>query len=121
MVEPREKLLVERLDLHLGEMLPFNAWRIDHRLSKSPRGIPARRSVTDYLRTNVYVTTSGHFRTAALELTIAEMGADRVLFSIDYPFEDMADATTWFAGTNLSDAHRALIAAENARRVLRLT
>jgi 2,3-dihydroxybenzoate decarboxylase len=106
---------------HLGEMLPFNAWRIDHRLSKSPRGIPARRSVTDYLRTNVYVTTSGHFRTAALELTIAEMGADRVLFSIDYPFEDMADATTWFAGTNLSDAHRALIAAENARRVLRLT
>jgi 2,3-dihydroxybenzoate decarboxylase len=106
---------------HLGEMLPFNAWRIDHRLSKSPRGIPARRTVTDYLRTNVYVTTSGHFRTAALEMTIAEMGADRVLFSVDYPFEEMADATNWFSGVNLPDGQRALIASENARRVLRLT
>lgn len=78
------------------------------------------RSVTDYLRTNVYVTTSGHFRAAALEMTIAEVGADRVLFSVDYPFEEMADATNWFNGVSLSDADRALIAAENARRVFRM-
>jgi gamma-resorcylate decarboxylase len=100
---------------HLGEMLPFNTWRIDHRLAKSPRGIPARRTVTDYLRSNVYVTTSGHFRTPALLDVIAEMGAERVLFSIDYPFEDMSDGVNWFRTVPLPPAEHEQIAHANAR------
>jgi 2,3-dihydroxybenzoate decarboxylase len=99
---------------HLGEMLPFTAWRIDHRIAKSPRGIPARLSVTDYLRRNVLLTTSGQFRTPALMDTIAEVGSDRVLFSIDYPFEDTADAVEWFRGAPLAAHDRERIAYANA-------
>ena len=51
---------------HLGEGLPCSVWRIDHRLRKSPRGIPARRTMSEYLRSNVYLTTSGNFRTPTL-------------------------------------------------------
>lgn len=105
---------------HLGEMLPFNAWRIDHRLSKSPRGIPAMRTMTDYLRGNVYLTTSGHFRTPALLDAIAEVGADRILFSIDYPFEETADAVAWLRGAELDEPTRTGIGQGNAARLFGL-
>lgn len=106
---------------HLGEGLPFTAWRIDHRLSKSPRGIPAQRTVTEYLRRNFLLTTSGQFRTPALLDTIAEVGVERVLFSIDYPFEDTAEAVDWFRGATLSEHDRALIGHANAARVFQLS
>ena len=106
---------------HLGEGLPFTAWRIDHRIAKSPRGIPAQRTVTEYLRRNFFLTTSGQFRTAALLDTIAEVGADRVLFSIDYPFEDTADAVTWFRGAALTEDDRTRIGHANAARLFRLS
>jgi 2,3-dihydroxybenzoate decarboxylase len=102
---------------HLGEGLPYSVWRIDHRLSKSPRGIPARRTMTEYLRSNVYVTTSGNFRTPTLLDAIAEMGADRILFSVDYPFEDTADAASWFDTAEISDEQRRMIGRDNAARL----
>jgi predicted TIM-barrel fold metal-dependent hydrolase len=105
---------------HLGEMLPFAAWRIDHRFAVSPRSVPARESVSHYLQHNFHVTTSGNFRTPALMATIAELGADRVLFSVDYPFEDMAEGVAWFDGIEIGESVRAQIGRENARRLLKL-
>lgn len=105
---------------HLGEMLPFNAWRIDHRLAKSPRGIPAARTMSDYLRENVYLTTSGHFRTPALLDAIAEVGADRILFSIDYPFEETAEAVSWLRTAEIDEDARAAIGHGNAVRLFGL-
>jgi 2,3-dihydroxybenzoate decarboxylase len=105
---------------HLGEGLPFQAWRIDHRMSRSPRGVPAKRTVTDYLRTNVILTTSGQFRSAPLRNALDEVGRDRVLFSIDYPFEDMSEAVTWFRSAAIDDTERAQIGFANASRLLRL-
>jgi 2,3-dihydroxybenzoate decarboxylase len=102
---------------HLGEGLPFTAWRIDHRIGKSPRGIPAQRSVTEYLRRNFFLTTSGQFRTAALVDTIAEVGSDRVLFSIDYPFEETAHAVEWFRHAAIAEADRRQIGYGNAARL----
>ena len=105
---------------HLGEGLPYNAWRIDHRLRKMPQGLPARRTITDYLRSNVFLTTSGNFRTPTLVDAIAEVGADRVLFSVDYPFEETADAAEWFDSAQISDHERLCIASENAIRLFKL-
>jgi 2,3-dihydroxybenzoate decarboxylase len=73
-----------------------------------------------YLRDNFFITTSGAFRTAALLDTLLEVGADRVLFSVDYPFENMQEQTEWFEGVPISEADRQKIGAENARRLLRL-
>src|SRR5262245_40082984 len=88
---------------HLGEGLPYSIWRCDHRLAKSGRGIPAQRPLAEYLRSNVYLTTSGHFWARSLRAAIAEVGIDRVLFSVDYPFEETVDATTWLDTTELTE------------------
>jgi 2,3-dihydroxybenzoate decarboxylase len=105
---------------HLGEGIPYNVWRTDHRLSKSPRGIPAKRTMAEYLRANVYLTTSGNFRTPTLIDAISEVGEDRIMFSVDYPFEDTADAVTWFDTAGIGEAQRLKIGRENAARLFAL-
>jgi 2,3-dihydroxybenzoate decarboxylase len=105
---------------HLGETLPFAVWRLDHRVSMRPHGRSLQRSVTEYLRENVHVTTSGNFSTRALQATIAELGAERVLFAADYPYESMREAAEWFDAAPLDDGVRTAIGRENAVRLLRL-
>lgn len=105
---------------HLGELLPFNIWRTDHRIAIAPRGITVEHTFSYYLRHNFFLTTSGNFRTPALLNTILEVGADRLLFSADYPFEDMREAASWFDGLELNDEDHAKIAHLNARALLRL-
>ena len=73
---------------HLGEGLPFQIWRVDHRISKNWIRTKANLSMSQYLRENFYFTTSGTFRTQALTNVILEAGVDRVLYSVDYPYED---------------------------------
>lgn len=105
---------------HLGEMLPYCIWRFDHRVTKRPRGIPARKTFTEYLRSNFYVTTSGNFHTPTLVDAVTELGADRVLFSVDYPFEEVADAASWFDKAEISEADRLTIGRTNAQRLFNL-
>src|SRR5262245_31569796 len=81
---------------HLGEMLPYCIWRFDHRVTKRPRDIPARKTFTEYMQSNFYVTTSGNFHTTTLKCAIEQLGVDRVMFSVDYPFEECADGASWF-------------------------
>ena len=105
---------------HLGEGLPYNAWRIDHRMRKMPKGVPARRTVTEYLRSNCFLTTSGNFRTPTLLDAIAEVGTHRILFSVDYPFEETADAATWFDRLDLPEADRMRMGRDNAAALFEL-
>ena len=105
---------------HLGEGLPFNIWRVDHIVRKAPRGIPCKREIGDYLRENVYVTTSGNFRTPTLLCTMLEMGSDRIMYSVDYPFENHAEACQWFDQCEISEADRKKIGRENACRLFGL-
>jgi predicted TIM-barrel fold metal-dependent hydrolase len=105
---------------HLGEMLPYCIWRFDHRVTKRPRDIPARKRFTEYLRSNFYVTTSGNFHTNTLKSAIAEIGVDRVLFSVDYPFEECADAASWFDACDIPESERVKIGRGNAARLFNL-
>jgi predicted TIM-barrel fold metal-dependent hydrolase len=102
---------------HLGEMLPYCIWRFDHRVTKRPREIPARQTFTEYMRTNFYVTTSGNFHTATLRCAIEELGVDRVLFSVDYPFEECADAAAWFDVCDIGEPARQRIGRSNAAQL----
>ncbi|GAA1799747.1 MULTISPECIES: amidohydrolase family protein [Brevibacterium] len=102
---------------HLGELLPYNIWRTDHRLAVAPRGLDVEHSFGHYLRNNFYLTTSGNFRTPALLNAIQEVGADRIMFSADYPFESMEEAAVWFDDVELNDRDKAKIAAGNAQRL----
>jgi predicted TIM-barrel fold metal-dependent hydrolase len=107
---------------HLGEGLPFYLWRIDNRNGwmKAPHKYAARKPVADYFRANFHLTTSGHFSTPALTNAVTEIGADRVMFSVDYPFEDMSEAAEWFDSAEISEADRRKIGRTNAIKLFKL-
>jgi gamma-resorcylate decarboxylase len=107
---------------HLGEGLPFLLPRVEHRLRHATLegSGAAKKSLTEYLCRNFYLTTSGAFRSTALIQTLLEVGSDRVLFSIDYPYETMQEQSEWFETVPLGNDERYKIARDNALRVLRL-
>src|SRR6516165_8789865 len=105
---------------HLGKGLPFGIWRVDHRISRGSGTPKARLPMSHYLRENFYITTSGNFRTQALTNVILEVGADRVLYSVDYPYEDVVEAKVWFEHAAISESDRIKIACTNAQKLFRL-
>lgn len=104
---------------HLGEGLPFGIWRVDHRISREGDTPRAKLPMSHYLRENFYITTSGNFRTQALTNVILEVGADHILYSVDYPFEDMVEAKDWFDSAPISQSDRIKIARTNAQKLFR--
>jgi 2,3-dihydroxybenzoate decarboxylase len=98
---------------HLGERIPYDLWRLDHRLAKVP-GRHAKRKMGEYFRQNFYVTTSGNFCTQSLIHAILTLGADRLLFAVDYPFEEHAQAASWFDAADIAEADRRKIGRDNA-------
>jgi gamma-resorcylate decarboxylase len=104
---------------HMGEFLPFAMHRFEARLSRIP-SVKLAKPATAYLRENFYITTSGNNHTASLQAIIADLGADRILFAADYPFEDMADGARWFDSLDLDPADQEKIARANAKRLLGL-
>lgn len=105
---------------HLGETLPFSIWRINHRVSYMGDLIKFQKPLTHYLLHNFYVTTSGNFHTQTLDATLAELGADRVLFSTDYPYESMREAADWFDNAAISENDRVKIGRSNSEKLFRL-
>lgn len=107
---------------HMGEGLPYSMWRIDHRNAwvKTTPKYPAKRKIVDYFNENFYLTTSGNFRTQTLIDAILEIGADRILFSTDWPFENIDHAADWFASASISEADRKKIGQENAAKLFKL-
>ncbi|MGH9108450.1 MAG: amidohydrolase family protein [Acidimicrobiales bacterium] len=104
---------------HLGETLPFALHRMQGRM-KALRGAALAKPVTQYLQENFYVATSGNFHTPTLIGALLELGSARVLFAVDYPFEEMSDAASWFDHVPIAPADRERISAGNARRLLKL-
>ena len=102
---------------HLGETLPFLVWRIDQAL-KRPGAKP--KSFRDDFCKHFWITTSGNFSTPALLCCMQEMGIDRLLFSIDWPFVDNPPAIEWMQGLSLSDEDKAKMLSGNAKRLLKI-
>lgn len=102
---------------HLGEGLPFMMWRNEQALA---RFIKLQRRFGQYMRDNVWVTTSGAFQHSALMLTIAELGVERVLFSVDWPFQSNREGREFMDTAPIGERERELIFGENARKLLKL-
>ena len=105
---------------HLGECIPHHIWRTQRRMERDPRPKPFARSLFDYLTENVYITTSGNFFTPALDNCITVMGADRVMFSTDYPFEPVGAAAEWFDALEMEEETKRKIGRDNAIRLFKL-
>jgi predicted TIM-barrel fold metal-dependent hydrolase len=102
---------------HLGEALPFMLWRCDQALSRN--GAMKKRFI-DYFRENFYVTTSGNFSWPALQCSILEIGIDRVMFSVDWPYASHTEARDFIDKVDIPAEDRRKILSTNATRLLRL-
>ncbi|MEE8334361.1 MAG: amidohydrolase family protein [Alphaproteobacteria bacterium] len=101
---------------HLGEGLPFSLWRIDHGFNTRGTGLPFR----DLFRKHFWLTTSGNFSDAALLCTVMEMGVDRILYSVDWPYVENAPGTEWMEGVSLCQEDREKILNGNTKRLLKM-
>lgn len=112
---PKLKLILG----HMGETLPYMLWRLDRRAEAfSTGGAPVNPAET--LKSNLFVTSAGVFSDEPLSCAMEGLGDDRVMFSVDYPFESMDDASKWLDQAPVSDQAREAISHGNAERVLRL-
>ena len=107
---------------HMGEGLPYSMWRVDNRNAwmKQPPAYPAQKPLADYFHANFYLTTSGNFRTQTLVDAMLEIGSDRILFSTDWPFENIDHAADWFDACSVSEADRLKIGRTNALKLFKL-
>ncbi|HEX4177840.1 MAG TPA: amidohydrolase family protein [Rhizomicrobium sp.] len=107
---------------HMGEGLPYSMWRVDNRNGwvKAPPRYKAQKKIAEYFNANFYLTTSGNFRTQTLIDAMLEIGADRILFSADWPFENIDHASDWFSDASISEADRLKIGRTNALKLFKL-
>jgi 2,3-dihydroxybenzoate decarboxylase len=110
---PRLKIILG----HLGESLPFSLWRIDMALA---RQFNKKTPFRDTFREHFWITTSGNFSTPALLCCVMEMGADRIMFSVDYPFVPNPPGVKWMEHVPLGPEDRAKILSGTAKRLLKL-
>jgi 2,3-dihydroxybenzoate decarboxylase len=119
---PKLKIVVG----HLGEALPFWLFRIDymHRVSVVAKRYasmkPLQRKPSDYMRENVYVTTSGMAWPPAIQFCQSVLGMDRVLYAMDYPYQFVADEVTATDNIAISDADKKKLFQSNAETVFGL-
>lgn len=103
---------------HLGEGLPFMMPRIDTRMTTQLTKL--EHPVSTYLRKNVYYTTSGcNFIPPFLDLML-QVGVERIMFSVDYPYEPMEASYKFLVQLPISTADRERIAHGNAEKLLQL-
>ncbi|EON98859.1 putative amidohydrolase family protein [Phaeoacremonium minimum UCRPA7] len=105
---------------HMGEHIPFEMYRIDHKLDRERFPTMKMRKdklVRDYFGDQVFITTSGHFSTPALTCSITEVGARSILFSMDYPFESIPNACKWFDEIQMNQHDLVDIGRNNALRL----
>jgi 2,3-dihydroxybenzoate decarboxylase len=106
---------------HMGETLPFMLWRLNSRYAFAATDRRVKRNPSDYLRDNFSVTTSGVCDDVPLVASLASMGQDRVMFSIDYPYESSEVAGQFIESAAVTEDVRELVGHANAEAILKLT
>jgi predicted TIM-barrel fold metal-dependent hydrolase len=102
---------------HMGEGLPFLLWRINMALQR-PGNAPI--DFRELFSKHFYITTSGNFSTPALVCSMLELGVDRILYSIDYPYVENLPGMEWMESLQVSSEDKEKILNGNARRLMRM-
>jgi predicted TIM-barrel fold metal-dependent hydrolase len=110
---PRLKIILG----HLGEGLPFYLWRINMGLVRDGAGPTWFR---DTFCEHFWITTSGFFSDPALLCCVMEMGIDRILFSVDYPFVENPPGTKWLETLPLCAEDKEKLLNGNVKRLLKM-
>ena len=115
---PRLKLVIG----HAGEGLPYWLYRLDYMQQHNRAAFKPelRRLPSDYLRDNIYVTTSGVAWAPAITMAQSVLGIDRVLYAMDYPYQYQPGEVAAMDELPLGDADKQLFFQGNAERLFRL-
>ena len=103
---------------HWGEMVPFYLQRLDDTLP--PAAMRLSRGVIQTYRDQVHVTPSEMLNLPHFRFVQEVLGAERIIFSMDYPWITLTGARAWLEALPISEADRNAIAHVNAERLLRL-
>lgn len=105
---------------HMGETIPYLLWRLDSRWSiiKHPKNL--KKAPSQYIKENFYVTTSGMCSKGPLTCAIQELGEERILFSVDYPYESSTIAAQFIEQAPFEKRVLEKICYSNAQHVLKL-
>jgi predicted TIM-barrel fold metal-dependent hydrolase len=103
---------------HMGEDLPFSLARAASVMGRAAKHL--QRSIPEYFHQNFHVTTSGYFTQPPFLCALQVVGADRLLYSVDYPFSENTTGNDFLNALPISPADRAKISGENAKRLLKL-
>jgi len=105
---------------HMGENIPFHLWRTDHFYFRRRDSYPSKLSPMEVFKRNFYITTSGVEHGPALRYAIEVLGADRVMWAIDYPYEQSAPSVKFMNEVEIPDADKALVFGANAQRIFNI-
>lgn len=87
------------MSLDSDKLLTKNFNSLLELLRQIPAGMPMKLNVSSYWKTNLFETTSGNFATSLLKFHMEEIGIDRIMFSIDYPYVEIPEGAQWIDET----------------------
>lgn len=108
---------------HMGEAIPFWIWRItfmNGRAQSVGRAPRTKLTMEEYFSRNFVITTSGVEDPLALDYAIRRLGADHVLWAIDYPYQPMKPAVDFMDAAPVTDAQRHKLYHRNAERIFHI-
>lgn len=111
---------------HLGEALPFWLFRLDFmhnamvNAGRHARIRPLAKRPSDYLRENVWITTSGMAWEPAIMFVRSVIGPDHVMYAMDYPYQFVPDEVKVTDNLPISDAEKRAFYQGNAESVFSL-
>jgi len=110
---------------HMGEGLLFWMYRIDFDYMKPWVDEELRPKIgklpSEYIRNNFIITTSGMFAIPAFMCAFLEVGADRMMFASDYPYEKCEEAARFIENVPISDIDKKKICHLTAEKLFKLS
>jgi predicted TIM-barrel fold metal-dependent hydrolase len=105
---------------HLGEGLPYWMYRLDymHPVRSSYQARPKLSlKPSEYITRNFAITTSGMNWEPVLRFCIEAVGADNIMFAIDYPYQLTEGAVRFLDKADISTEDKNKIFYQNAERI----
>jgi hypothetical protein len=102
----------------MGEGIPFTLARANTWMT--PVATHLERTIEEYFLSNFHITTSGYFSSQTLLCAMSVFGADRIIFSVDYPYSPNSEGRKFLDNAPISIADKEKISHLNVEKLLKL-
>lgn len=113
---------------HMGEAMPLQLYRFDWMQGNADgrphlrggRQVKLQHPVSYYFHNNIWITTSGVAWEPAIKFCQEVLGPDRVLYAMDYPYQQSYDEVAAYDRMQMPPEHKKMLMEDNARAVFRI-